>query len=71
MPLATSLKNFPRSNFTKSLRLYSERFSFILTCGNYNIIIRMMPPLTIEDAVLDEGLEIIEQVLVAVMQAQH
>ncbi|TXT33941.1 MAG: 4-aminobutyrate aminotransferase [Comamonadaceae bacterium] len=49
----------------------AKRGLIILTCGNYNNIIRMMPPLTIEDAVLDEGLEIIEQSLVAAMQAQH
>jgi len=44
----------------------AKRGLIVLTCGNSNNVIRMMPALTIEDAVLDEGLDIIEQSLAAI-----
>ncbi|MDP2380102.1 MAG: aminotransferase class III-fold pyridoxal phosphate-dependent enzyme, partial [Pseudohongiella sp.] len=44
----------------------AARGLIILTCGNTNNVIRMMPALTIEDAVLEEGLDIVEQALLAI-----
>jgi len=35
----------------------------LLTCGVYGNVLRFLFPLTIEDAVFDEGLDILAQVL--------
>ena len=35
----------------------------VLTCGTYGNIIRFLPPLTIPDALLAEGLDVVESVL--------
>jgi 4-aminobutyrate aminotransferase/(S)-3-amino-2-methylpropionate transaminase len=38
----------------------------VLTCGTYGNVIRLLPPLVIAHALLDEGLSVLEQ---AVAQA--
>lgn len=53
-------------------RLKAEAFNrglLLLTCGSYGNVIRVMVPLTISDAVLDEGVAIIEAVLSEVPDA--
>ena len=35
----------------------------VLTCGTYGNVIRLLPPLTIPDALLNEGLDVLEQAL--------
>jgi 4-aminobutyrate aminotransferase/4-aminobutyrate aminotransferase/(S)-3-amino-2-methylpropionate transaminase len=42
-----------------------ERGLLLLTCGVHANVIRFLFPLTIQDAVLDEGLDILEEALVA------
>jgi 4-aminobutyrate aminotransferase len=42
-----------------------KRGLLLLTCGNYGNVLRLMVPLTIEDAVLDEGMDILEAALQA------
>jgi 4-aminobutyrate aminotransferase/4-aminobutyrate aminotransferase/(S)-3-amino-2-methylpropionate transaminase len=44
----------------------ARRGLLLLTCGNHNNIIRFMVPLTIDDALLDEGLDIFEAALAIV-----
>lgn len=47
-------------------KLKAEAFKrglLLLNCGSYGNVLRVMVPLTIEEAVLDEGLDIIEQCL--------
>lgn len=35
----------------------------ILTCGTYGNVIRLLPPLVISDALLDEGMDVLEQAI--------
>lgn len=43
----------------------AKRGLLLLTCGQYGNVLRLMVPLTIEDAVLDEGMAILEDALQA------
>jgi 4-aminobutyrate aminotransferase / (S)-3-amino-2-methylpropionate transaminase / 5-aminovalerate transaminase len=38
-----------------------ERGLIVLTAGTYGNVVRLLPPVTIEDALLDEGLELLEE----------
>ena len=38
----------------------AKRGLLLLTCGSYGNVLRVMIPLTIEDAILDEGMAILE-----------
>src|SRR4029079_17640052 len=40
-----------------------ERGLLLLSCGMYGNVIRLLAPLTIEDAMLDEGLTLLEEAL--------
>ena len=40
----------------------------LLSAGSYGNVVRFLMPLTIEDAVLDEGLDLVERALAAVAQ---
>jgi 4-aminobutyrate aminotransferase/(S)-3-amino-2-methylpropionate transaminase len=40
-----------------------ERGLIVLTAGTYNNVLRLLPPLTIDDALLDEGLSIVDEAL--------
>ena len=46
-----------------------KRGLLILNCGTYGNVLRLMLPLTIPDAVLDEGLAILEEALVVAAKA--
>jgi 4-aminobutyrate aminotransferase-like enzyme len=41
----------------------AKRGLLLLTCGQYGNVLRLMVPLTIEDAVLDEGMGLLEETL--------
>jgi 4-aminobutyrate aminotransferase/(S)-3-amino-2-methylpropionate transaminase len=38
----------------------------VLTAGTYGNVVRLLPPLTIDDALLADGLEVLEQAIAAV-----
>ena len=38
----------------------------VLTAGTYGNVVRLLPPLTIDDALLEDGLGILEESLAAV-----
>jgi len=46
-----------------------KRGLLILNCGTYGNVLRLMLPLTIPDAVLDEGLAILEEALAVAAKA--
>ena len=47
-----------------------RRGLLVETCGPYDEVLKIMPPLTIEDEVLDHGLEIVEQAVLS-MLSEH
>ncbi len=54
----------PAADLTKALvAKAAERGLILLSCGVYGNVIRFLPPLTIPEAVLNEGLDIIEKTL--------
>jgi len=54
----------PDADITKALvNKVAERGLILLSCGVYGNVIRFLPPLTISDATLNEGLDIIEKAL--------
>ncbi|QDQ88319.1 4-aminobutyrate--2-oxoglutarate transaminase [Alcaligenaceae bacterium SJ-26] len=54
----------PDADFAKAVQARAlERGLLLLTCGAYGNVIRFLFPLTIEDAVFDEALEILEAAL--------
>jgi len=54
----------PDADFTKRVQARAlERGLLLLTCGVYANVIRFLFPLTIQDAVFDEALAILEDVL--------
>lgn len=60
----------PAADITK--RLVAEaanRGLFLLSCGSYGNVLRLMLPLTIQDNVLEEGLDILEASLAAAVKA--
>lgn len=57
----------PHAEVAAALKVEAARRGLLLlTCGSYNNVIRIMVPLTITDALLDEGLAILEETLKAV-----
>jgi 4-aminobutyrate aminotransferase/(S)-3-amino-2-methylpropionate transaminase len=38
-----------------------ERGVIVLTAGTYGNVVRLLPPITIEEALLDEGLDLLEE----------
>jgi 4-aminobutyrate aminotransferase/4-aminobutyrate aminotransferase/(S)-3-amino-2-methylpropionate transaminase len=55
----------PAADIANTLKTEAEkRGLLILNCGVYGNVLRIMVPLTISDAVLNEGIDIIESVLV-------
>jgi 4-aminobutyrate aminotransferase / (S)-3-amino-2-methylpropionate transaminase / 5-aminovalerate transaminase len=42
-----------------------ERGVIVLTAGTYGNVVRLLPPITIEDDLLDEGLDLLEESFVA------
>jgi 4-aminobutyrate aminotransferase/(S)-3-amino-2-methylpropionate transaminase len=54
----------PDANLTKALvQRCAASGLILLSCGIYSNVIRFLPPLTISDALLEEGLDIVERVL--------
>jgi len=54
----------PHPDFANAVRETAlERHLILLTCGVHGNVIRFLPPLTIQDAVFDEALDILEAVL--------
>jgi 4-aminobutyrate aminotransferase/(S)-3-amino-2-methylpropionate transaminase len=42
-----------------------ERGLIVLTAGTYGNVVRLLPPVTIEDGLLDEGLDVLEEAIAA------
>ncbi len=60
----------PDADLTKALvQAAGRRGLLILSCGVYSNVIRFLAPLTISEALLNEGLDLLEQSLVEVTQA--
>ncbi len=54
----------PDADFTKRVQARAlERGLLLLVCGVYSNVVRFLFPLTIQDAVFDEALGILEEVL--------
>jgi 4-aminobutyrate aminotransferase/(S)-3-amino-2-methylpropionate transaminase len=54
----------PAPELTKALTTRARELGLILlSCGVYGNVIRILVPITAEDAVVDEGLDIVEQVM--------
>lgn len=60
----------PSPEFTKSTRCSGKQGLLLLSCGTYANVIRFLFPLTIQDNVFDEGLAILESVLVETAKAK-
>ena len=43
----------------------------VLSCGSYGNVIRLLPPLVIEDALLDDGLDVLAAAATEVLTAAH
>jgi 4-aminobutyrate aminotransferase/(S)-3-amino-2-methylpropionate transaminase len=57
----------PDADLAKSIAAHAHsRGVIVLTCGTYGNVIRFLPPLTISDALLEEGLDEVEAGLAAV-----
>jgi len=57
----------PHPEFANAVRMAAlEHHLILLTCGVHGNVIRFLPPLTIQDAVFDEALDILETVLLDV-----
>jgi 4-aminobutyrate aminotransferase len=54
-------KDVPNPDFTNAVRLKAlEKGVILLTCGVYGNVIRFLAPITIQDEVFNEALDIIE-----------
>jgi 4-aminobutyrate aminotransferase/(S)-3-amino-2-methylpropionate transaminase len=42
-----------------------ERGLIVLTAGTYGNVVRLLPPVTIEDGLLDEGIDLLEEAVAA------
>jgi len=57
----------PHPDFANAVRVAAlKRHLILLTCGVHGNVIRFLPPLTIQDAVFDEALDILEAALLEV-----
>lgn len=55
----------PSPDFTQKVRVAAlKRGLLLLSCGTYANVIRFLFPLTIQDSVFDEGMKILEEVLI-------
>lgn len=60
----------PAADIANALKAEAaKRNLLLLNCGSYGNVLRLMLPLTISDAVLDEGMDILEASLAAATQA--
>lgn len=61
----------PNPDFANAVRLAAlERGLILLTCGVFGNVIRFLPPLTIQDSVFDEALDVLEASLLEVAGRQ-
>ena len=61
----------PNPDMTNAVRLEAQKRGLILlTCGVYGNVIRFLAPLTIEEEVLAEGVDILEASIAAVKEKQ-
>ena len=59
--------NEPDAELAKAVAQHAHRNGVILlTCGTYGNVIRLLPPLAIDDALLDEGIQLLEDALAGV-----
>ncbi|MEO7147851.1 MAG: 4-aminobutyrate--2-oxoglutarate transaminase [Terrimesophilobacter sp.] len=57
----------PDAQLAKAVAGYAHKHGVILlTCGTYGNVIRLLPPLAISDALLDEGLTVLAEALASV-----
>ena len=62
----------PHADFANAVRLKAlEKGLILLTCGIYNNVIRFLSPITIQDSVFTEALDIIETSIREVSKAAH
>ena len=54
-----------RGDDRASARAALERGLIVLTAGTYGNVVRLLPPVTIEDGLLDEGLDLLEEAVAA------
>ena len=60
----------PDAELTKRIvHQATQRGLVLLSCGTYGNVIRILVPLTAADALVDEGLEILEAALMAALAA--
>jgi 4-aminobutyrate aminotransferase len=60
----------PSPDFTQKVRVAAlKRGLLLLSCGTYANVIRFLFPLTIQDSVFDEGMKILEEVLIEAAKA--
>jgi 4-aminobutyrate aminotransferase/(S)-3-amino-2-methylpropionate transaminase len=57
-PAAAATKTIAAGAHTRGL--------ILLTCGTYGNVLRLLPPLSIPDHLLDEGLDVLEEAFAAV-----
>ncbi|RKR31294.1 MULTISPECIES: 4-aminobutyrate--2-oxoglutarate transaminase [Paraburkholderia] len=56
--------NQPAPELANALKAEAfDRGLLLLTCGSYGNVLRIMLPLTVSDAIVDEGIDIIERIL--------
>jgi len=62
----------PHPDFANAVRVAAlERHLILLACGVHGNVIRFLPPLTIQDTVFDEALDILEAVLLETAQQEQ
>jgi len=62
----------PHPDFANAVRMAAlERHLILLTCGVHGNVIRFLPPLTIQDTVFDEALDILETVLLDIASKER
>lgn len=52
-------------------KMVRARGLILLTCGGDGNVIRFLAPLTIQEAVMDEALDILEAVMIEASEAAH
>jgi 4-aminobutyrate aminotransferase len=69
MELANVGTGQPDPDFTNRVRLEAQKRGLILlTCGVYGNVIRFLAPITIQDAIFAEAMDILEAAVLAARQ---
>ncbi|MDQ4107451.1 MAG: 4-aminobutyrate--2-oxoglutarate transaminase, partial [Actinomycetota bacterium] len=53
------------ARMTALARSALERGVIVLTAGTYGNVVRLLPPITIDEGLLDEGLDLLEEAFAA------